>query len=238
MSQFTLRTLGGLTALVCGATSVRAVDIDLRTVGASGSIDAATFEQMAQQPTGTGIIEPFLRVQNNGRQQGFNTDHSPLNGDLANVKSGPWTHAVRVSDLPTVMYKGVLSVKLLLDVNQAGSEPELSLDDLRIFTAASPAIRDNATLFAENEVYNMGAGNRVLLDASLNSGSGSGDMYCYLPASLFAGLGSQYFYLYCKFGASGGGFATNGGFEEWALIDIVLPVEQHSWSEVKDFYWP
>jgi hypothetical protein len=237
-SQLELRTLRAIpiAALLLGATSARAVDVDLRSVGASGSINGATFEQMAQQPTGTGVIDPFLRVQSNVEEQGFNTDHSPLNGDLADVKAGAWTHSVRVSDLTTVMYSSVLSVQLLLDVNQTSADPQISLDELRIFTAATPDISDEATLFAQNEVYNMGAGNRVLLDYSLNSGSGSGDMYCYLPASLFIGLGGQYFYLYCKFGASGGSFATNDGFEEWAQIISVLPVESRAWSEVKGFY--
>ena len=237
-SQLELRTFPAIAiaALVFGATSARAVDVDLRTVGASGSLNGATFEQMDQQPTGTGVIDPFLRVQANGDEQGFNTDHSPLNGDLADVKAGAWTHSVRVSDLTTVIYNGVLSVQLLLDVNQTSADPQVSLDELRIFTAASPDISDNATLFAQNEVYNMGAGNRVLLDYSLNSGSGSGDMYCYLPADLFAGLGGQYFYLYCKFGASGGEFETNDGFEEWAQIINVVPVESRAWSEVKDLY--
>jgi hypothetical protein len=223
-----------ITALGFGATSTRAVDVDLRTAGAQGSIGAATFQQMDQQPTGTGVIEPFLRVQNNRQEQGFNTDHQPLTGDLADVKGGPWTHAVRVSDLTNALYTGV--VQLLLDINQTGSNPELSLDELRIFTSPDPAISNKATLFAQNQIYDMGAGNRVLLDYSLNSGSGSGDMYCYLPANLFDGLGAQYLYLYCKFGASGGSFATNSGFEEWAHVQIALAVEARNWSAVKSLY--
>ena len=56
--------------------------------------------------------------------------------------------------------------------------------------------------------------NWVKLDASLNHGSGSGDMLFFVPDSVFACAGSNpYVYLYSKFGVN---YATNGGFEEWA----------------------
>ena len=222
--------------LLVAAVPAIAIDVDLTTVGSSGTIGSGTFVQMDQQPTGTGVIDPFVRMQASGSEKGFNTDHSPLNGDLADVKSGIWTHSLKVSDLMPVVYNGVLSAQFLLDINQTGADPQLSLDDLRVFTAGSPSISDNATLFAQNLVYAMGAGNRVLLDFSLNAGSGSGDMYFYLPWSLFAGLGNQYLYLYSEFGASGGSYASNDGFEEWAHMLLLVPVDQETWSGVKGLY--
>jgi hypothetical protein len=123
----------------------------------------------------------------------------------------------------------VNSIRVLLDINQTGDNPRLSLDELKIFTSDAPNLSDNASLFSQNLIYDMGVGNKIYLDYSLNSGSGSGDMLAYLPSSLFTGLGNKYFYLYSKFGASGmdGGYSyfDNDGFEEWARIDGAQPVQ-------------
>jgi len=219
-----------------GATAALAVDVDLTSAAASGSIGSGTFVQTDPQPTGTGVIDPFVRLEAMGQEQGFNTDHRPLKDDLADVKSGQWTHSVLVGELVAVDFNGVPSLRFLLDINQTGASPQLSMDELRVYTAATPDISDNATLFAQNLIYDMGAGNRVLLDYSLNSGSGSGDMFFYLPASLFAGLDTQYLYLYSKFGASGGSYASNDGFEEWAHIIFAVPVDESSWTKVKQLY--
>ena len=55
--------------------------------------------------------------------------------------------------------------------------------------------------------------NWIKLNYSLNTGSGSGDMFAYIPDSLFTG--GQYVYLYSKFGVH---YAKNDGFEEWAVL--------------------
>src|SRR2546423_38825 len=55
----------------------------------------ARFDFMTQQPTGTGVIKPFLRVQNTPTEQGYNTS----GGTPFDDKSGPWTHNIQVSDL-------------------------------------------------------------------------------------------------------------------------------------------
>jgi hypothetical protein len=149
---------------------------------------------------------------------------------------GPWTHSVLVGDLTPTLHDGVLSIQFLLDINQTGSHPLVSLDELKVYTAANPSLSTHAAVFASNLLYDMGAGNRILLDFSLNSGSGSGDMYCWLPASLFAGLDTQFLYLYSKFGASGGDYVTNDGFEEWAHITYPVGVEKNSWSAMKGLY--
>ncbi len=230
-----LRVLIPCVALL-GATAALAADVDLTSAGASGSIGAGSFVQTDPQPTGTGVIDPFVRLDAMGQEQGFNTDHRPLKNDLADVKSGQWTHSVLVGALVPVDFNGVPSVRFLLDINQTGASSLLSLDELQVYTATGPDLRSNAALFAQNLIYDMGAGNRVLLDYALNSGSGSGDMFFYLPASLFAGLGSQYLYLYSKFGASGGAYASNDGFEEWAHILFAVPVDQGSWAKVKQLY--
>src|SRR5689334_22183195 len=54
-------------------TPAMATTLDLTTAGASGDINGATFTQVPMQPTGTGYIGSFLRIQNIGVEQGYNT---------------------------------------------------------------------------------------------------------------------------------------------------------------------
>jgi len=179
---------------------------------------------------------PFVRIQHNVMEMGFNTDATPGSGDLADVKAGSWTHSVQVSDMQPMLYNGVLSYRFVLDINQASSNPLLSIDELRIFISATPNISSLATLNAQNLIYDMGVGNKVYLDYNLNNGSGSGDMFCFLPVSLFAGLSTQYMYLYSKMGATGSPYGSNDGFEEWAFFEEPVPTRKMSWGKVKSLY--
>src|SRR4029077_10132077 len=64
--------------------------------------------------------------------------------------------------------------------------------------------------------YTFRSGDSVILDASRNHGSGSGDMYAYIPTSDFAGTKtSDFVYLYAHFGTTDN---SQAGFEEWALV--------------------
>jgi hypothetical protein len=237
MRRLPVRTVSSFSfALLAGTSLAVASDLDLTTAGASGSFGVGKFVQTDPQSTGTGVIDPFVRLQNNGEERGFNTDHSPLNGELGDIKAGAWTHSLLVSDLSLVIHEGELSARFLLDINQNNSNPLLSLDELQVYTAGSGSLSTHAAVFASNLVYDMGAGNRILLNYDLNPGSGAGDMFFYLPYSLFAGLETQYLYLYSKFGASGGDYETNDGFEEWAQIHEPVGVEEQSWSTVKGLF--
>ena len=203
------------TLLVLLAAPAFATTVDLTTPNSHGFIGSAEFSTNDRQSAGTGVIEPFLRVQANPTEHGFNSD-GPLNGDLSQVKGGTWTHSVAVEDLAIQNFGSGDVIQLFLDVNQAGSSPLISLDELRLYTASSPNITSLAQLGFENLVYDMGFGNRVLLNHNLESGSGSGDMTALVPASGLAGHDAEYFYLYCKFGTSGAPYTANSGFEEWA----------------------
>lgn len=100
-----------------------------------------------------------------------------------------------------------------MDINQTANAPLLSLDQLKIYVQGSGNIATLAGL--TNLVYNLDAGadNYIKLNYSLNSGSGSGDMFAYIPSSLFTG--GTYVYLYSQFGTN---FANNDGYEEWAAV--------------------
>jgi hypothetical protein len=195
------------------------VSFDLTKRGAQDVINGAIFQQCDAQPTGTGYIHSFVRLQTNAdTEEGYNTDARPVQFD--ENKSPQFTHSIQVGDAPLVSVGGVLYREFLLDVNQKGSAPLISLDELRVYVASAPNLSGyNPTtlqLADQDPVYDLdqGGDNWVKLNYSLNAGSGSGDMTVLIPAERFGANPNQYVYLYSSFGQN---CAANSGFEEWAV---------------------
>ena len=109
---------------------------------------------------------------------------------------------------------------------QPGSEL-LSLDQVIICTgptgglteAAPPG--DGCPTGAIKYTLDAGGDNWIKLLYDLNPGSGAGDLFMYIPTSLFAGLpANTYFYMYTQFGTH---YASNDGPEEWAFKETSTP---------------
>src|SRR3954452_13267461 len=49
-------------------------DVDLTFDGSSGTINGGVFQTAGVQAAGTGVFNSFVRVQNTGTEQGYNTD--------------------------------------------------------------------------------------------------------------------------------------------------------------------
>ena len=198
-------------AFVCllFAASTHAAVVDLTTEGSSGVINGARFYQFNQIPTGTGRVNSFLRIQGFGVQQGFNTDGAPLYED---TMPGPFTHSIQISDLPVATIGGTDYREFFLDINQDGQHI-LSLDELRISIRDSGNETGYATIFA-TPIYDLDTGedNWIILDDTVNAGSGHGDMLALIPDSLFTEPENKYVYLYAKFGVNS---VADNGFEEW-----------------------
>ena len=198
--------------------------VDLTTAGSQGTINGAIFKQWDGQPTGTGIIKPFLRIQIGveSAEEGYNTDSASL---WAETKPGPWTHSLLLNNVPVVDIGGVNYREFLLDIDEGGQPGRLlSLDTLKIYLEATPNISGDPADSLNNLVYDMDGLEEswIKLDYWLNHGSGSGDMLAYIPDSLFTGT-NQYVYLYSKFGATAG-WKQNDGPEEWASrVTTVIP---------------
>lgn len=207
---------------------------DLTTAGATGTAGTGVLvEQVSPQPTGTGNIDPFLRIQraNSPCVAGFNTggDAGGTLDDLA----GTWTHALATSSLTTTNINGTNYVQFLLDINQTGSDPLLSLESFRLFSFGDGGLEGvdglNALLGGAagvTSLFNMDAGGdrRLLLNYGLNTGSGSGDVLFSIDANYFLNAGN-FIYLFSRFGALGTVFENNDGFEEWALVTNDCPLE-------------
>jgi hypothetical protein len=226
------KTLTGAMVAVAGlagTSSTFGITLDLTTAGASGTINGAIYQQAPPQPTGTGYIDSFVRVQINpasgtpGIEQGYNATVRPV---MPDVKTDPiFTHDIQLSSVPIV--NGYY--QFLLDINEPnGSKSGLTLFELEIWLKGSPLT--SAATYADLsgsgavKTYDMDGApagdSRVNLDASLNSGSGSGDMFLYVPVTTLGTDGSKYVYLFSAFGnVDAMADEAQAGFEEWAVLN-------------------
>lgn len=193
------------------AASLSAQQLDLTGSGSSGTIGDARFFETHQQPSGTGFIDPFLRVQGSPDQQGYNTDGGfPFDDKTPHN----FQHSLLLSSLGQFTLEGTAYFKFMLDANQLGqSGHNFTLTQLQIYTGNDPAqtasaFNPDGTLPLGNLAYNLNPGggttSSVLTHAT---GSGKYDAVMYVPVSDF-NLSDKYVTLY--FAGQG-----NGGFEEW-----------------------
>jgi len=218
--------VAALAAAVLLPSSARAESLYLYSSDASVTANGAVFQSTNIQPTGTGVIDPFLTIQRKGTEQGYNTD-GKFQFDEKRVA---YTNALPLNSLQAVTINGVAYYQFLLDINENKTDTGrfLSMDKVQVYLGNT----DSPTAFVKNGdfagfktpstlVYDLdGAGDKTIeLDYSLNRGSGSGDMFMYIPKAsfdaAFASTGYGYVYLYSAFGDPNG---SDAGFEEWAAL--------------------
>jgi hypothetical protein len=221
-------------SLAHGAVIIMAPEVlhDLSN-GGSVTINQADFVTVDQQSTGSGVIHSFVRVSaaNQGVVEGYNTDGRPLQFDENN--SHTFTRSQPLSNLKVVNRNGKDYYQFLLDINQESARPLLTLNELEIYLGNAPDLLSyspnrsgGGTGFGPNSsfVYDLdeNTDNAIDLNYNLNSGSGSGDMWAYIPKAKFdaahtgADANNDYVYLYSKFGIP---HANNDGYEEWSGVE-------------------
>ena len=172
----------------------------------SGWINGGYFSRDATQPAGTGVFNPFLRLDVKGNikdEQGYNTN--AVQGDasngytsrkiLDNMSPVNWTHDVNIDNLNVVSMlngSGVMTeyYQFKLDINEPGNTQSLlSLDGLKLIVG--PGSQNVQALDSDNDliigtggllgnvVYDMDAGN-----------TGQQDNFVMLDARLSGGPGS------------------------------------------------
>jgi hypothetical protein len=213
--MFTTKTAVALMGLAGLASVSGAAMIDLTTAGSSGTLNGAIFKTNTDQPTGTGVFQPFVRIQHNGTEEGYNTSGRPLPYDEV---PSIWTHDVRVSELGRTKVGDTVYFEFRLDINESngGTNALLSLDEVRIYTgtAGSLTTTNLASLGTLRYSLDSDADNWIKLNYDLGHGSGSGDMTMLIPEEALAGAApTDYFYLYSAFGQN---HSSGAGFEEWA----------------------
>ena len=167
--------------------------VDLTTVGSSGTINGAVYRQGTVTPAGSGNLSSFVRIQQTGTEYGYNTGARPytdpvlLNGGTDTTAT--FNRSVALSTVPIIAIGGQAYLDFALDINQIGSAPLLSLDEVQISLASSGTLQgytSNGTYGGQATlVYDMGGNSStwVKLNRNLSSGSGGSDMYMDIPLS-------------------------------------------------------
>ena len=193
--------------------------------------------------TGTGAWDVFSQLQGgshdnpSGSEQGYN-----VRGVLDEKNDPTHVHDLVLAQLQPVDNSGNDNSNggffaFRLDINQSstGGNPYLSLDELQIWQSATshngsftePSNPDGFALTGGTKVFDLDTDpvhgdSVVLLNSSLNSGSGSGvtdgqgDLVVLVPVSDFNPANGGFIYLFSAFGYDGSAWQGNGGFEEWA----------------------
>jgi hypothetical protein len=233
--------VGLATAVLLFTTDASASGCNLYTAASSCTFNGGVFNVVGPHPTGTGVIDPFLRVQQKGAEEGFNTNARPMtcDGRTCDDKTDPHTHDLLSSSVPVVTIGGKDYRAFYLDINETGSTAGnyLTLDQVEIYVSNTASLTTHistggGSLTGATKVYDMepgGPDNFVNLDYLLiGGGSGYGDMVLYVPDSV-AFSSNQYVYLYSEFGCGGTftaslscgngtgnqKYASQAGFEEW-----------------------
>ncbi len=213
--------------------------VNLTQAGSTGVVDGALFSNV-KYSAGTGVIDPFVRIQANGNEQGYNSGATGASPNPQFNETGKYgttyNHALALKDVPIAYIFNQGSgqfdayYQFLLDINEnsnAQGQQFLSLDAFKIYQSNSGTLSNyNASTGTFNNqaqylAYDLDAGGNkwVALNYDLNAGSGVGDMSVYVPVSKFNN--ANYVYVYSQFGqqASSPGFLweSSAGFEEWSI---------------------
>lgn len=137
------------------------VEIDLSsTAGGQETVNDAVWTFPVPFNVGTGQINPFLSVQANPNEEGFNTDASPLPLD---TKRPNFTNALPLNHVPTIEGPGMgLFRELILDANEANSEPDalFSIDRFDLWLCDDP----DAATFEERSEFQSNADCALVYD--------------------------------------------------------------------------
>ncbi len=247
------RSLAGALALVGGGaialTAVVAVFADGGTLNvevadrteyasAFTTPDNALVEYIGDQnetfgSSGSGVFDSFVRLQADPEEAGFNTDAKPE----LDTKSGAFTHAILVSDIPVIGIGGVPHWELFADINDSDNTPKITLNELEIYFTDDPEITGHPFAGTADKVYDF-SGDDLIND--VNQGSGRGDLRYSIPLTnitIPAECGYKnpacdtYFVLYSQWGAESGEYTSDGGFEEWKVKEypyVVVTKDGHA----------
>lgn len=213
------------------AAATLAVDLTTANSGTiSDGSNTLTFEFDQLQPSGTGVLDSFLRIQKNGTEQGFNTTQANAGAMPFEEKHG-YTHDLLFGDLEPS--SGEFS--FVLDIGEPTDHTSelLSLDGLKLYrtttggqNSSSTDANGDASGIAGTLLWDMDAlvDNYILLNANRDGkpGNGVSDMLMRVPENVFADVAAtENIILWSRFGLQDGatsGTGSFGTFEEWAHL--------------------
>jgi len=229
-----IQNLAAAILLALTASNANATLLDLTPLNTSGTINGALFNNQAVQPAGSGVIDSFVRIldaRTGGVQtagltvEGYNTSTRDVGFD--EITNLTFTHDLLVNQVGIVTIGGVNYWKFFLDINQTGTDPLYTLDELQLYMGAGDggvtAINTQAGLSSLGTlIYDLDVGpdgdSAIKLDYSLQSGSGASDMFAFIKVpTLTAADLTKKISLYSLFGENAPD-QNNDGFEEWARL--------------------
>jgi uncharacterized repeat protein (TIGR01451 family) len=180
------------------------------------------------QASGTGLFDPFVRLQGSPTEKGYNTD-----GTIQfDTKAGTWTHAIKVNAIPVVDCDGsgpgtATCWELFNDINESNTAKRISLNVVEVWFTTDPNITGyvDPTGFPSGGTKEYEFNGDILIN-DVNQGSGRGDLRYLIPTAGHTWDSSTYFVLYSKWGTTAGtvgsnygtgGWTSDGGFEEWKV---------------------
>jgi hypothetical protein len=196
-----------------------------------GDINGVLF-QRSVPGSGSGQFRMLFRMEDDNdpgvTEAGYNRG-----GIMDSKTPNGFDPLVRLQDLVQNTEGGFYMFALDANENNGGNNRYISLDMFKIYVGGlndpSPLPANQANLGQlGTQVYTFSTNDRVLLDANTGSGSGTADMYVFVPTSLFSGFApDSYVYVYAEHGGytgtSPGGFGASSGFEEWATLKVPVP---------------
>ena len=220
-----IATIGDAASLLA-TSNAAVVDLDRND---SGTANGALFEVGSIHPAGTGVFQPFLTIQANGDEQGYNGTNN--NFDTKRVPQ--WNHEIRFSDMTQTTIGGTAYYGFAIDINEpnGGGKADITLTDLRIYTSStiqtSTSVDGNGDFNGSLGTLRYDLGNNEVYYVDRHRGSGESDINVYIPVSAFAGSqGNDYVYMYQRWGSADA--MTEGGFEETRLIAGITPIPELS----------
>lgn len=218
--------LGTVQVFSMGDVSVEVAD---RTGFAAATLDDGTIIQYIGDlnttygPSGSGVFDSFVRLQADGTEKGYNTDGVRE----FDTKAGAFTHAIKLSQIPTVIIGDKLYWEFWSDINDSDSTPLISLDDFELYLTTDPNMTGYPFTGLATKIYDYTTVNNGFFVTihDVNQGSGRGDLRYLVPQDSFD-LGNcnygnpactKYVVLYSKWGGKSASYNSDGGFEEWKV---------------------
>ena len=186
-----------------------------------GSPLAALFTAIKIGPTGTGVFQPFLRIQqagNNTTELGYNSNNIT---DDAKMPVN-FTHDLPFSSLVIVNIGGTDYYQLYLDMAQSGTglgDPSSQIDLTKFDLGIGPASQSvvGATTAPTFTLLAWSLGAHDILMTDVNPGNGVADVKIDIPTTAFDGTTSGNVILYAGFSNA------NSSFEEFGTFPNRVP---------------
>jgi hypothetical protein len=227
---FPILGIAGVAFLVsAGSASAGMYDLTDGSATTLYTVHGGLFTTDYQHPTGTGVIDSFLRLQQKGSEEGYNTSARsyplPAPGpktQFDEISDPNFTRNLLTSEIETINVDGKDYFAFFLDINEpaatVGSKYLITLDQLEIYVSDTPNLDAYSSTGPNNgsgslglsggpasmstKIYDLDTAstdNWVNLDY-LVEGQGSGSSDMVFLLDASLFAGYDYVYLYSQFG--------------------------------------